>query len=105
MSFLLNIMVCAALAITVLDRPAQAQQQPPFATTKVDGTENVYVFRYGGAQAMFVVTKEGVIATDPIGYGRPPGGDHLLGRDQEGHESAGQVRDLQPSSFRPYSRR
>ena len=38
-----------------------------FATTKVDGTENVYVFRYGGAQAMFVVTKEGVIATDPIG--------------------------------------
>jgi len=71
MSLLLNIMVCAALAITVLDRPAHAQQQPPFATTKVDGTENVYVFRYGGAQAMFVVTKEGVIATDPIGYGRP----------------------------------
>ena len=48
-----------------------AQQQPPFATTKVDGTENVYVFRYGGAQAMFVVTNEGVIASDPIGYGRP----------------------------------
>src|SRR5687767_1265755 len=71
MSLLLNIMVCAALTITVLDRPVQAQQQPPFATTKVDGTENVYIFRYGGAQAMFVVTKEGVIATDPIGYGRP----------------------------------
>src|SRR5687768_8450325 len=71
MSLLLNIMVCAALAITVLDRPAHAQQQPPFATTKVDGTENVYVFRYGGAQAMFVVTPAGVIATDPIGYGRP----------------------------------
>src|ERR1041384_2449772 len=44
---------------------------PPFATTKVDGTENVYVFRAGGHQSMFVVTSAGVIATDPIGYGRP----------------------------------
>jgi glyoxylase-like metal-dependent hydrolase (beta-lactamase superfamily II) len=44
---------------------------PPFATTKVEGTENVYVFRYGGHQSMFVVTPEGVIATDPISYGRP----------------------------------
>ena len=49
----------------------QAQQQPQFATTKVEGTDNVYVFRYGNTQAMFVVTKAGVIATDPIGYGRP----------------------------------
>jgi glyoxylase-like metal-dependent hydrolase (beta-lactamase superfamily II) len=31
----------------------------------------VYVFRYGNHQAMFVVTSAGVIATDPIGYGRP----------------------------------
>jgi len=46
-------------------------QRPPFATTKVDGTDNVYVFRYGNHQSMFVVTREGVIATDPIGYGRP----------------------------------
>src|SRR6476660_542961 len=44
---------------------------PPFATTKVDGTENVYIFRYHGHQSMFVVTKDGVIATDPIGYLRP----------------------------------
>ena len=51
---------------------AHAQQAaPPFATTKVDGTDNVYVFRYGNHQAMFVVTSAGVIATDPIGYGRP----------------------------------
>jgi glyoxylase-like metal-dependent hydrolase (beta-lactamase superfamily II) len=35
------------------------------------GTDNyVYVFRYGNHQAMFVVSA-GVIATDPIGYGRP----------------------------------
>ena len=55
--------------------PAQSQaptaQQPAFSTTKVDGTDNVYVFRYGGHQAMFVVTSRGVIATDPIGYQRP----------------------------------
>ena len=55
-----------------------AQTQPPappapplFATTKIDGTDNVYVFRYQGHQSMFVVTPEGVIATDPIGLGRP----------------------------------
>ena len=50
---------------------AQQPAQPPFATTKVDGTDNVYVFRYGNHQSMFVVTSAGVIATDPIGYGRP----------------------------------
>ena len=47
---------------------AQAPAQPPFATTKVEGTNNVYVFRYMNHQAMFVVTSEGVIATDPISY-------------------------------------
>jgi glyoxylase-like metal-dependent hydrolase (beta-lactamase superfamily II) len=52
--------------------PPAAQPAPPlFATTKVEGTENVYIFRYQGHQAMFVVTPEGVIATDPIGLGRP----------------------------------
>jgi glyoxylase-like metal-dependent hydrolase (beta-lactamase superfamily II) len=50
---------------------AQAQQRPLYQTTKVEGTDGVYVFRYGGHQAMFVVTKDGVIATDPISYGRP----------------------------------
>jgi glyoxylase-like metal-dependent hydrolase (beta-lactamase superfamily II) len=54
--------------------PALAQEpakRPIYETTKVDGTDNVYIFRYGNHQAMFVVTKDGVIATDPIGYGRP----------------------------------
>ena len=50
---------------------AQAQQRPLYQTTKVEGTDNVYIFRYGGHQSMFVVTKDGVIATDPISYGRP----------------------------------
>jgi glyoxylase-like metal-dependent hydrolase (beta-lactamase superfamily II) len=54
-------------------QPAQppATPPPPFATTKVPGTENVYIFRYQGHQAIFIVTPAGVIATDPIGYLRP----------------------------------
>ena len=50
---------------------AQQDKPAPYATTKVEGTDNVYIFRAGNHQAMFVVTKAGVIATDPIGYGRP----------------------------------
>ncbi len=55
--------------------PAPATAAPPappaFATTKVEGTDNVYIFRYQGHQSMFVVTTAGVIATDPIGLRRP----------------------------------
>src|SRR6476646_11572486 len=51
--------------------PQTAAAPPPFAITKVDGTDNVYIFRYQGHQSMFVVTNDGVIATDPIGYLRP----------------------------------
>ncbi|HKU46997.1 MAG TPA: MBL fold metallo-hydrolase, partial [Burkholderiales bacterium] len=60
------------LALISLAFSAQAQQQRPlYQTTKVEGTDNVYIFRYGGHQSMFVTTSEGVIATDPISYGRP----------------------------------
>jgi hypothetical protein len=52
--------------------PVQAQQ-PTFATSKVEGTDNVYIFRYQGHQSVFVVTPAGVIATDPIGLGRQLG--------------------------------
>jgi len=61
----------AAAASTAWSQAQAPAPRPPFATTKVDGTDNVYVFRYGNHQSMFVVTPEGVIATDPIGYGRP----------------------------------
>ena len=54
--------------------PPAAPARPPFETTKVDGTDNVYIFRSGNHQSMFIVTKAGVIATDPIAYGRPTGG-------------------------------
>ena len=75
----------AALLATVLGQPAQAQapapaqaQRPQIETKKVDGTDNVYIFRNGNHQSMFVVTKDGVIATDPIAYGRPNGGQQYL---------------------------
>ena len=59
------------LTALALAAPAQAQQPPQIATTKVEGTENVYIFRYGGHQSMFIVTPAGVIATDPISQRRP----------------------------------
>src|ERR671923_2226361 len=66
----------AVLAMACLGVAAYAQQPapPPFATTKVEGTDNVYLFRNGNHQSMFVVTSAGVIATDPVAYGRPTGG-------------------------------
>jgi glyoxylase-like metal-dependent hydrolase (beta-lactamase superfamily II) len=53
---------------------APAPQRPQIETKKVDGTDNVYIFRNGNHQAMFIVTTDGVIATDPVAYGRPTGG-------------------------------
>ena len=70
MSRILFVIAWGIAAVTLPGEAARAQQ-PPFATTLVEGTDNVYVFRYGNSQAMFVVTSAGVIATDPIGYGRP----------------------------------
>jgi len=68
-------LVIAALALLTAATGAVAQTATPapplFATTKVEGTENVYIFRYQNHQAMFIVTPAGVIATDPISYGRP----------------------------------
>ena len=77
----------AAALITALTIPAaQAQQptppaqpqRPQIETKKVDGTDNVYIFRNGNHQAMFIVTRDGVIATDPVAYGRPTGGQQYV---------------------------
>jgi glyoxylase-like metal-dependent hydrolase (beta-lactamase superfamily II) len=68
----------AALLAMSLAAHAQAPARPQVATTKVEGTDNVYIFRNGNHQSMFVVTNDGVIATDPIGYGRPTGGQTYL---------------------------
>ena len=71
---MLRIATCVlvgVLATVTLPAHAQAPAPPTFSTTKVDGTDGVYIFRYQGHQAMFVVTPDGVIATDPIGERRP----------------------------------
>ena len=67
----------AVLIVSALATSAQAQR-PQIETTKVQGTENVYIFRNGNHQSMFIVTKDGVIATDPIAYGRPTGGQDYI---------------------------
>jgi len=61
-----RLLVLAALAAAC---NAAAQQPPVFETRKL--TDNAYVFRYQFHQALFVVTPEGVIATDPIAFTRP----------------------------------
>jgi glyoxylase-like metal-dependent hydrolase (beta-lactamase superfamily II) len=80
MSQLASLLLTAALLALSLTGTAQAQQpaRPAIATTKVEGTDNVYIFRNVNHQAMFVVTSEGVIATDPVAYGRPTGGQAYL---------------------------
>ena len=64
--------------LTAFHAFAQAPARPMIETTKVEGTENVYIFRHGNHQSIFIVTAEGVIATDPVAYGRPQGGAAYL---------------------------
>jgi len=66
-----SVIATGAIAQTPPAAAPAAPAAPLYAVTKVDGTDNVYVFRYQNHQAMFIVTPEGVIATDPISYGRP----------------------------------
>jgi len=70
--------IAAVLAATMLTLPAAAQQRPQIETRKIDGTDNVYIFRNGNHQSIFIVTRDGVIATDPIAYGRPTGGQQYV---------------------------
>jgi glyoxylase-like metal-dependent hydrolase (beta-lactamase superfamily II) len=56
--------------------PTAPAAPPRFATTQV--ADNVYVFRMIGHQAMFVVTPDGVIATDPVGFVDKKGGEIYL---------------------------
>ena len=71
MSRLTTALLAGVLTAVALPACAQAPTPPLFSTTKVEGTDGVYIFRYQGHQAMFVVTPDGVIATDPIGERRP----------------------------------
>ncbi len=67
-SFLAACAACSGAGAFIADSPANAQQQP-FATRQL--ADNVYLFRYGGHQSIFITTPEGVIASDPIAYRRP----------------------------------
>ena len=73
----LAILACLGAALPALSQ-AQAPTRPQIETRKVEGTDNVYIFRNGNHQSIFVVTKEGVIATDPVAYGRPQGGQQYV---------------------------
>jgi glyoxylase-like metal-dependent hydrolase (beta-lactamase superfamily II) len=74
----MTIVACVALTAQVMSQGQPAAQAPQIETKKVDGTEGVYTFRNQNSQAMFIVTSEGVIATDPVSYGRPTGGEQYL---------------------------
>ena len=88
MSGVFRTLACSALVAAAMGAPAQAQhpqpqpqaqpERPPIEVRKVDGTENVCCFRNRNHQAMFIVTPEGVIATDPVSYGRPTGGQDYI---------------------------
>src|SRR5580658_11311770 len=71
MSRLASTVLAGVLTAASLPACAQAPAPPMFSTTKVEGTDGVYIFRYQGHQSMFIVTPDGVIATDPIGERRP----------------------------------
>ena len=77
---LLTVVACGLLTTQAgsQGQPAAAAQPPAVETTKVEGTDNVYTFRNGNSLAMFIVTSDGVIVTDPVGYGRPQGGATYL---------------------------
>jgi hypothetical protein len=47
---------------------AAAPDLPIFAATKVDGTDNVHIFRYLRHQSMFVVTPQGRLRPRDASY-------------------------------------
>ena len=55
----------ATLFLMLMHAAAAGAQQPPPYETKQAG-DGVYIYRHVNHQAMFVVTPDGVIATDPI---------------------------------------
>jgi glyoxylase-like metal-dependent hydrolase (beta-lactamase superfamily II) len=71
-------LACAAMTAQAMSQGQPSAQAPQIETRKVDGTEGVYTFRNQNSQAMFIVTSDGVIATDPVSYGRPTGGEQYL---------------------------
>jgi glyoxylase-like metal-dependent hydrolase (beta-lactamase superfamily II) len=68
----LSVVLLTAAGLSLPSRaqpPAPGAAPAPFETRKV--ADNVYAFRYGGYQSLFVVTKDGVIVTDPSARNKP----------------------------------
>jgi glyoxylase-like metal-dependent hydrolase (beta-lactamase superfamily II) len=59
----------AVVFLSLAAASAAAQQPPMFETRKL--TDNAFIFRYQFHQTLFIVTTDGVIATDPIAFLRP----------------------------------
>jgi hypothetical protein len=57
-------LACAAMTAQAISQGQPAAQAPQIETKRVEGTEGVYTFRNQNSQAMFIVTSDGVIATD-----------------------------------------
>ncbi len=74
----MNTVRLGAIALVLGFATSAGAQPAPIETRKVEGTENVYIFRNMNHQAMFIVTPEGVIATDPVAYGKPNGGQQYV---------------------------
>src|SRR5688572_8800959 len=74
----MTLLACAVLTTQLSSQGQPAAQAPQIEVKKVEGTENVYTFRNQNSQSMFIVTDDGVIVTDPVGYGRPQGGAQYL---------------------------
>ena len=74
----LTLLACAVLTTQLSSQGQPAAQAPQIEVKKVEGTENVYTFRNQNSQSMFIVTSDGVIVADPVGYGRPQGGAQYL---------------------------
>src|SRR5216683_64014 len=71
MSRLATALLAGALAAAALPAHAQAPTPPLFATTKVDGTEGVYIFRYQGHQAPIKYVVYSHSHYDHIAGGKP----------------------------------
>src|SRR5687768_17615227 len=74
----MTLLACAILTTQLSSQGQPAAQAPQIEVKKVEGTDNVYTFRNQNSQSMFIVTTDGVIVMDPVGYGRPQGGATYL---------------------------